>query len=50
MIAAAAVRVAAPLGGWPVFGYEASGALWVAGFALFTIIYFPILVSPRRTA
>jgi uncharacterized protein involved in response to NO len=48
VIAAAAVRVAAPIGGWPVFGYEASAALWVAAFALFSVAYFPLLVLPRK--
>jgi uncharacterized protein involved in response to NO len=50
VIAAALVRVAAPIAGWPVFGYEASAALWVAGFALFSIRYFPVLVLPRAAA
>ena len=50
VIAAALVRVAAPIGGWPVFGYEASAALWVAAFALFSIYYFPVLVLPRKAA
>jgi uncharacterized protein involved in response to NO len=48
VIAAAAVRVAAPMAGWPVFGYEASAVLWVAGFALFSVAYFPVLVLPRK--
>jgi uncharacterized protein involved in response to NO len=48
VIAAAAVRVAAPIAGWPVFGYEASAALWVAAFALFSVAYFPLLVLPRK--
>jgi uncharacterized protein involved in response to NO len=50
VIAAALVRVAAPLFGWPVIGYEASAALWVAAFALFSICYFPVLVLPRQAA
>ncbi|MGE5146435.1 MAG: NnrS family protein [Candidatus Eiseniibacteriota bacterium] len=50
VIAAALVRVAAPIGGWPVFGYEASAALWVAAFGLFSVTYFPVLVLPRKAA
>ena len=47
--AAAAVRVAAPLAGWHVLAYQVSGALWIAGFGLFAIAYFPVLVLPRRS-
>ena len=48
VIAAAAIRVAAPIGGWPAFGYEASALLWVGAFVVFTVAYFPVLVLPRK--
>lgn len=46
---AAAVRVFLPLvfpGAYPRF-IEASATLWFAAFALFTVVYYPILSRPR---
>ena len=47
-VAAAVVRVAGPLGGWPLLGYEVSAILWAGAFGLFSVAYFPVLVLPRR--
>jgi uncharacterized protein involved in response to NO len=46
--AAALVRVTGPLvPAWTRASLFASGALWVAAFALFSAIYWPILTRPR---
>jgi len=44
---AALARVAAPL--FPDMGtaYAVAGALWIAAFSLFTLVYAPILLRPR---
>lgn len=45
---AAAIRVAAPFGGdWSLALIAASGGLWIAAFALFTLAYAPMLLRPR---
>lgn len=41
------VRVAAPAVGEMSHAYAVAGGLWVIAFALFTLVYTPILVLPR---
>ena len=49
--AGAALRIAAPyLGLDYVFAVSAAGALWAGGFALFAVLYAPVLLGARRTA
>ena len=44
VILAGAVRVFGPI---DLYALEISGALWVLGFGLYTIVYWPILTKPR---
>lgn len=49
VIAAALVRIAAAfLPVWSIELLAVSGAAWTAGFALFVLLYAPLLLSPRR--
>jgi uncharacterized protein involved in response to NO len=47
---AAIVRIAAPLAGAEDYGnlVITAGLLWVAAFAIFSVVYWPILTGPRQ--
>jgi len=44
------MRIAAGFADNPTLGLYGAGALWMGGFALFTIIYAPMLLRPRKPA
>jgi len=47
--AAAIVRIAAAIGGsWAMPMLAASAILWVGAFALFALVYAPMLLLPKR--
>jgi len=49
--AAAVARVGAAVGGrFPLRWLGASAVLWVASFALFALLYGPMLIAPRPPA
>jgi len=45
---AALARIAQALGAGPGWLLNAAGAGWIAAFALFAIVYWPVLTRPRR--
>jgi uncharacterized protein involved in response to NO len=47
--AAAVARVAVPIvaPAWYFHGLIVAGALWTIAFVIYTVVYFPILTSPR---
>lgn len=51
VIGGAALRVATALTGAipPDIGYAVSAAAWGGGFAVFTVVYLPVLLGPRVT-
>ena len=49
IMAAAVLRLVAPLGGAGHLLLSLSGAAWTGAFGLFVLIYAPLLLSPRGT-